>query len=109
TVDPFVLTGTIAPIVVDGETFFPDPDDAIQNVTIADNEIVDVGGSGIASLALEVEHGGDAMAPPLCLRRRTFVVQGMTIRDNRIADGALSRVTEGARAVLGGVVLSDVL
>lgn len=93
--------------VVD-ERLHPEPDPAIEDVLIEDNEITGAGGSGIGSLAIAVAHRPEALAPPLCLRATSFVVEGLTVRRNRIEDNARASLeAQGDPLMRGGVVLGE--
>jgi hypothetical protein len=110
---PFLLSGRIEPIDIadaNGITlrYYPDPDVAIEDLLIVGNRIRDCLGSGIAALAPEVVHEDAAIVAPLCIRRTTFVVDGLTIDDNLIEANALG--PPGALAddrTRGGVILSE--
>jgi hypothetical protein len=106
---PFALTGILRTFVDASDVeFFPEPQPAIDNLLIFDNQIDSAGGSGISSLALEVEHDRRATGPPLCFRRTTFPVINLTISDNRITGNARQPAQNtGDRFAVGGIVLSE--
>ena len=111
---PFLLSGRLEPVdIVDANNamlrYYPEPDPAIEDLLIVDNRIRDCLGSGIAALAPEVEHDEVAIVAPLCIRRTTFVVDGLTIGDNLIENNALGPPGAlGDDRTRGGIVLSEV-
>lgn len=112
---PFAITGIIGSVVVAGDpdtngstVFFPEPQPAIEGLVVSANHIEGAGGSGISSLALQVEHDEGVTGPPLCFRRTTFAVTNVVIEDNRILNNARQPARNtGERAAIGGIVLSD--
>jgi hypothetical protein len=113
---PFAVTGMIRPVTVFDDQnpnqmgeFFPEPQAAIEEIIISENLIENMGGSGIASLALQVDHDDRATGPPLCYRRTTFAVTNLILENNRILNNARQPVeTAGDRFALGGIILSEV-
>lgn len=114
---PFALTGIIRPIGVIGDPdgngsteFFPEPQPAIEDLVISDNHVEGVGGSGISSPALDVDHDERVTGPPLCYRRTTFAARNLVIESNRILDNLRQPMdNKGERAAFGGIVLSDAI
>ena len=110
---PFLLSGRIEPVdIVDANNatlrYYPDPDVTIDDLLIVDNRIHDCLGSGIAALAVEVEHEDAAIVAPLCIRRTTFAVDSLTIDDNLIETNALGPPGAlGDDRTRGGIVLSE--
>ena len=110
---PFAVRGSIAHFSADPDgrgkrDFYPEPDPAVEGLTLSDNLIEAAGASGVSSLALRVEHDEELRKPPLCFRRTTFALLDSTIEDNRIAGNARQRAAgTGEVAAVGGVVLSD--
>ncbi len=115
--DPPAATGRPVPVAFEpSETdpvardFFPEPDAEITEVLVADNHIEGTGGSGIASLAIRVDHREEAVGAPLCMRERMFRVRNLSIRDNVIARCAARPPAEPALPwVAGGIALSAVV
>ncbi|MCX4245559.1 right-handed parallel beta-helix repeat-containing protein [Paraliomyxa miuraensis] len=90
------------------ERLHPEPDPPLEDVLIEDNEVTGAGGSGIGSLAMAVVHRPEAMAPPLCLRATSFVVEGLTVRGNRIQDNARAVLDDSQDPLVrGGVALGE--
>jgi hypothetical protein len=105
---PFAVTGIITPVAEGDNVFFPEPRPAIDALVISDNQIERVGGSGISSVVLQVDHDPRATGPPLCFRRTTFELTNSSIEDNRIRGNARQRAENpGNAAAFGGIVLSD--
>jgi hypothetical protein len=111
---PFLLSGRLEPVDIggiDGDLlrYYPEPDAAIEDLLIVDNRIRDCLGSGIAALAPEVVHEDAAIVAPLCIRRTTFVVDGLAIGDNLIQGNAMGPPGAlGNDRTRGGIVLSEV-
>ncbi len=108
---PTVVTGQIVPILLgatagSGTPLFPDPDEAIEDLEISDNRIIGMGASGIGSLAVEVHHQGEAVRPPLCIRRTTFDLVRVSIHHNDISQNELAATEIHGSRPLGAVVLS---
>jgi hypothetical protein len=117
---PFGIHGQLAALTVTeidpvtgvpvSTVFYPDPQPVLENTNLVDNEITAMGGSGISTLAVAVEHPPVVGDPPLCIRRRTFAVQSLVVADNRIENNVLVEPTSLQEPqVLGGVVLSEVI
>jgi hypothetical protein len=110
---PFSVTGVYRPFTFDPDgtgarEFFPEPQAAIDDLIVSDNRIEGAGGSGISSLALQVEHDERATSAPLCFWRTTFALTNSVIEDNRLSDNARQRATsDGENVAVGGIVLSD--
>jgi hypothetical protein len=110
---PFSATGVLLPFTFDPDgtgarEFFPEPQTAVDDLIVCDNRIEGVGGSGISSLALQVEHDERATGPPLCFRRTTFALTNSVIEDNRLVENARQRAaSDGESVAVGGIVLSD--
>ncbi|MDT5156605.1 MAG: hypothetical protein QOH51_962 [Acidobacteriota bacterium] len=110
---PFAVTGIFAAVTADPDStgsreFFPEPQPAIEELVISDNRIEGAGGSGISTLALQIDHDKTLTGPPLCFRRTTFALANAVIEDNRIFDNARQRAaTDGERVAVGGIVISD--
>jgi hypothetical protein len=110
---PFALRGVITPVSAnpDGKgsrDYFPEPGPPVEEILICGNQIEGAGGSGISSLALQVELEDDWKKPPLCFRRTTFVLSDLVIEDNRVIGNALQKASgAGESAAVGGIVLSD--
>ncbi len=110
--EPFSLSGRLGPVeeIIDDQTllYYPEPDPAIDDLLIADNEIRGFRGSGIGALAVEVTHDEVASSAPLCMRRRTFRADRLTIRDNRIEGNAQGPPGAlGEDRTRGGITLSE--
>lgn len=105
-------TGIIEPVILDpddpqGLRYHPEPQAALSDILIAENRISGMGGSGIASLAVEVSHDEEARAAPLCMRQTTFPVDHLSIVDNEVTDNVQRAPPAIALPhVLGGIVLS---
>jgi hypothetical protein len=112
---PFAVTGNFGSVTADPDStgsreFFPEPQPAIEELVISDNRIEGAGGSGISTLALQIDYDARLTEPPLCFRRTTFAVANTVVEDNRIFDNARQRaVTDGERVAVGGIVISDAI
>ena len=110
---PFSVTGVYRPFTFDPDgsgarEFFPEPQAAVDDLIVSDNRIEGAGGSGISSLALQVEHDERATRAPLCFRRTTFALTNSVIEDNRLSGNARQRAaSDGENVAVGGIVLSD--
>jgi Family of unknown function (DUF6519) len=110
---PFSATGVLRPFTFDPDgtgarEFFPEPQAAVDDLIVSDNRIEGAGGSGISSLALQVEHDERATRAPLCYRRTTFALTNAVIEGNRLVDNARQRATsDGESVAVGGIVLSE--
>lgn len=107
---PSSITGAIEPISRPGQDgaallYFPDPDEAIVDLVVRDNRVLEMGSSGIASLSLELHHQGEALRPPLCIRRKSFDLEGASIDHNDVSNNERTLRTAGVRP-LGGIILS---
>lgn len=111
--EPFALSGRVEPVertAADGEEllYYPEPDPAIEDLLIAANSVRGCRGSGIGALGVEILHGEVAASAPLCMRRTTFAVVRLVIRDNRIESNAIGLPGElRADRTRGGIVLSE--
>ena len=110
---PFSVTGVFGPVTADPDgtgprDFFPEPQAAVDDLVAAGNRIEGAGGSGIASVALQVEHDERLTGPPLCFRRTTFALTDSVIEDNHLSGNARQRAaSDGETVAVGGIVLSD--
>ena len=110
---PFALGGRLGPVDAPGPDdtsvrYYPEPEPAIEDLLIADNAIEGCRGSGVGALAIEVQHDEVASAAPLCMRRTTFRVDRLELRNNCIERNARRAPGElGASRTRGGIVLSE--
>ncbi|MQX37642.1 hypothetical protein [Roseospira navarrensis] len=104
-------TGRLGPVdVTEGNTtrrYHPEPDPVIGDVLIADCTVSGCRGSGIGSPAPEVIHAEEARAAPLCMRRTTFAVEHLEVRDCALTDNAAGPGAPDPDRTRGGVVLSE--
>ena len=110
---PFSVTGVYRPITGDPDgtgarEFFPEPQAAVDDLIVSDNRIEGAGGSGISSLALQLEHDQRASDASPSDRHETFTLTNSVIEDNRLTNNARQRATsDGENVAVGGIVLSD--